>query len=585
MKERKISRIISIIAAVSCLIATLHEFAYAEESTVSLPVAKTLEEGSIATEEMSAVTTLAISEAEPIVTTTTVPIQTDVTTVPFEIMSTETTTVTLGENISIKLGDVDGSGEIDISDASCILLIYASNAAGADHSFSENQVISADCDCSGMVNIEDATLVLGYYSAVASGVFEGEFGEYIVNPPVVTAATTTTTTTTTITTTTAYTTTTTTTTTAMPASTTIAVKCILQNSDPAMPTGCEATALTIAMNYYGFDVDKYDMAMNYMPRMTFTGSYGADFQYVFPGTPTLSSGYGCYAPAIVSTANAYFTAHKNASYAENISGTRFTDFYKYVAEGTPVIIWGTMSMKVPTTGSTWTTPEGKRVTWIRSEHCLVLIGYDKNANTVLISDPLRGNVTYDASVVEARYNTMGKNAVILHPSQEYKGETELVESGAVYRIRNAASGLYLTVAGGIASNGTNLIQSVSDGSSSQQFKIQYDSETNSYKLYVMCSLDGDDRVVDIKKIGGWVVGGSNVQVYKPTDAPAQTFVIEGTSDGRVRFSCRTNRSACLAAYGSSNGSTGGTAYNSAGNAVIQYYSGADNQQWILEKAE
>ena len=36
--------------------------------------------------------------------------------------------------------------------------------------------------------------------------------------------------------------------------------------------------------------------------------YGADFQYVFPGDPMTSYGYGCYAPAIVATANAYFTA-------------------------------------------------------------------------------------------------------------------------------------------------------------------------------------------------------------------------------------------------------------------------------------
>ena len=38
---------------------------------------------------------------------------------------------------------------------------------------------------------------------------------------------------------------------------------ILQN--PELPVGCEITALTILLNYYGFNAEKTDMAKNYLP--------------------------------------------------------------------------------------------------------------------------------------------------------------------------------------------------------------------------------------------------------------------------------------------------------------------------------
>ena len=45
--------------------------------------------------------------------------------------------------------------------------------------------------------------------------------------------------------------------------------CVIQNFDiiyqePELPTGCEVTALTMAMNYSGCNVDKYTMATEYL---------------------------------------------------------------------------------------------------------------------------------------------------------------------------------------------------------------------------------------------------------------------------------------------------------------------------------
>ena len=404
-----------------------------------------------------------------------------------------------------------------------------------------------------------------------------------------TTTTTTTTTTETTTTTTAKATTATTTTTTLPQAKQLSVNCILQNDSPSLPTGCEATALTIALQYDGFSAEKTDIAKTYLPKMLFYTLnniyYGADFQYVFPGDPMTSYGYGCYAPAIVATANAYFTAQKNASYAENLSGTSFEDLFPYIAAGRPVVFWGTMGMRAPETGGSWTTPEGDTATWVSHEHCLVLTGYDKNAGTVSVADPLRGNVTYDLDLVAQRYNQMGKQAVIIHATTDSKTEAEGVLDDGIYRLRNAGSGLYMTVADGVDADERNLIQDAADGTAAQEFRISYDTDRNAYRLYTMCSSGGTNRVVDIVKLGGSVVSGCNAEIYRPVDAPAQTFVLVPQADGTMLFSCSTNRSACLAVWNTDTGTQGQDGFYDAGNVVIRNDIGDDLQRWILEPVE
>lgn len=49
---------------------------------------------------------------------------------------------------------------------------------------------------------------------------------------------------------------------------------------PELPTGCEITALTMVLNYYGFDVDKVTLATEYLPTMPpelYYGSYVANW--------------------------------------------------------------------------------------------------------------------------------------------------------------------------------------------------------------------------------------------------------------------------------------------------------------------
>ncbi len=628
------SGVIGFLTACCCLVSENGLSVLAENAAESLIV-----EGQVLTESTEE-TALPEENELPFVTTAPTMIETTVETTEIVLEGPDDTT--------ISLGDLDGDGTVGVEDAVFVLTIYARQSAGLEMNLSPQQFFCADCDHDTKISVEDAVLILEYYAKRSAGLSVGTFSEYVdesshpvtttvteptlpsetstetsetgiettteISPVITTTVPTTITTTTpttstttsttstttstitetTITTTTTVTTTTTTTNNTLPNAVKLPVACILQNDSPSLPTGCEATALTIALNYDGFAAEKTDIAKTYLPKMLFYTLnniyYGADFQYVFPGDPTTSYGYGCYAPAIVATANAYFTAQRNASYAENISGTNFSNLLSYVANGRPVVFWATMGMCAPGTGGSWVTPEGSTVTWKSNEHCLVLTGYDKSAGTVEVADPLRGNVTYDMALVAQRYEQMGKNAVILHSTTDPKTETEGVVNNGVYRLRNAGSGLYLTVADGMDADKTNVIQDTEKVSLSQLFRISYDTDRNAYRLYAMCSsdetdIDGTNRVLDIVKLGGGVVSGCNVEIYRPVDAPAQTFVLVPQADGTMMLSCSANRSTCLSVWSNDVGSSLGTGFYAIGNVVIRNDIGESTQRWILEKNE
>ena len=214
---------------------------------------------------------------------------------------------------------------------------------------------------------------------------------------------------------------------------------ILQN--PELPTGCEATSLTMVLNFLGYHVSKTTIAGEYLPTSTdFSVSdgkkYGPDFSITFPGDPFTKYGYGCLAPCIVTTANNYLSDYGTGhTIVSNISGSSPAQLYDYVKKGVPIIVWATISMCNPRVGASWYTPSGKYVTWTSHEHCLVLVGYDNN--NVILNDPLVGTATYSRSLFETRYAQMGSQAVILenHDGQAssggYYSESSSSQSSAV----------------------------------------------------------------------------------------------------------------------------------------------------------
>jgi hypothetical protein len=95
----------------------------------------------------------------------------------------------------------------------------------------------------------------------------------------------------------------------------IEMKNILQK--PELPTGCEATALAIVLNYLGFSADKCDIVDNYLPK---TNSM-CSLNNFFIGNPYSKSGLGCYAPVIVKTADSYLSRAGSQYRAQLLTGS------------------------------------------------------------------------------------------------------------------------------------------------------------------------------------------------------------------------------------------------------------------------
>ena len=176
------------------------------------------------------------------------------------------------------------------------------------------------------------------------------------------------------------------------------VECVLQN--PELPTGCEITALTTVLNYLGYNVDKLTMADYYLDK----GKMGEVSPYkAFVGNPRDEDSCGAFAPVLVNSATKYLKSQRSYMNVYNITGAEYNELLDYVDDGHPVLVWETMYMKEPYESCTWN---------IDGENIMVLIGYTQS--TYIMADPLRGICEYDKELVETRYKSMGKQAIVIY---------------------------------------------------------------------------------------------------------------------------------------------------------------------------
>lgn len=186
---------------------------------------------------------------------------------------------------------------------------------------------------------------------------------------------------------------------------------------PELPTGCEITALTMAMQYLGFDVSKTEMAGDYLPKSSnwyYVGDkrYGPDFRKVFAGNPFSASGYVCGAPAIETAANGYLEDIGSSWQAFDITGTSPEDLYSLILQDIPVVVWITIDMvDRPIAGGWYVEETGEYLEWSKMDHCGVLMGVDDSS--VTINDPISGIITASKSRFESVYEQRGQQAVVL----------------------------------------------------------------------------------------------------------------------------------------------------------------------------
>ncbi len=192
----------------------------------------------------------------------------------------------------------------------------------------------------------------------------------------------------------------------------IKMTCVYQL--PEFPTGCEITASYMILKYYHFPISKVRFGNKYFE----VKEKKTDYRYSFVGDPYSEYGLGCYAPAVVLALNRYFTICESDLLAFNYTGYSFETLLNEVANGYPVVFWGTQYMKEPFYGSTFNMGDDI-LTWISQEHCMVLIGYDLERKTAFVNDPLAGPVEYDLDLVKKRYIQLGSQAVIVRDKSEY----------------------------------------------------------------------------------------------------------------------------------------------------------------------
>lgn len=178
-----------------------------------------------------------------------------------------------------------------------------------------------------------------------------------------------------------------------------------------MPTGCEATALTMLLRYYDVNVTKQDVA-NRIPRVALPYyknkiRYGGDPNKGFVGNPYSRLSYGVFEKPILQVINEYLPNR-----AEDLTGKTLNQLLEYVKSGRPVMIWATIDMQNIVYRQSWKLETGQLFRWPGREHAVVMIGYD--ATYIYLNDPYTGSEKkYKREVVENRYNVLGKRAVAI----------------------------------------------------------------------------------------------------------------------------------------------------------------------------
>ncbi len=188
----------------------------------------------------------------------------------------------------------------------------------------------------------------------------------------------------------------------------------------SFPTGCEIASSTMLLNYYGYNYTMDEVTNKYLTTSKIEvdddGNMIADSpNNSFIGDPRSSESYGCFAPVIVKTLNKATNSEENVV---NISGMDLDRIcYTFLNNGIPVLVWETISMAPSYLSDTWQLSDGSGdFTWIAEEHCMVLVGYDKDY--FYFNDPLNdsGVVKYDQELAKERFEELNRQAVAIIPA-------------------------------------------------------------------------------------------------------------------------------------------------------------------------
>ena len=180
--------------------------------------------------------------------------------------------------------------------------------------------------------------------------------------------------------------------------------------DESLPNGCEIVSLTTVLKYLGFDVTPEEIIEKYLPMAGIHDDKADPFESNI-GDPRDEIAYGCYAPCLVKTANAFLKEKGSSLRAYDVSGQGMDTAQNYIKSGVPVIVWGALYMDGVGRPIKWFVKDGEMVSWLSHSHCVVAIGY--NERQFVCADPLAGIVRYKKSAVEECNDLVYRQMVII----------------------------------------------------------------------------------------------------------------------------------------------------------------------------
>lgn len=190
--------------------------------------------------------------------------------------------------------------------------------------------------------------------------------------------------------------------------------------------GCETYACIMLLQGLGYDIDEHEFIDNYLIRKDMyyseDGSYllGPDMDAAYAGD--IFTGCGINSPAMAKSMNNYLTTQPKGQRANAANGYTLEQLCeKYVKNDIPVMTWVTTYMEESYEKMTWvvnyvdensTHQIGDTVAWRQNEHCMVLIGYDKD--NYIFCDSVAGKVvSHDKSLAETRFKEIGSQAIVV----------------------------------------------------------------------------------------------------------------------------------------------------------------------------
>lgn len=195
----------------------------------------------------------------------------------------------------------------------------------------------------------------------------------------------------------------------------LAVPIVLQN--PELPNGCEITALTAMLNYFGINITKLQMLHNYLPRENTEIRngirYGPDPELAYAGNPSSAiDGFYVFAEPIAHAANQVLFEHNSKINARNITGATRTEIINLVHKGYPVLTWVTIDWQKPRTNSFWIVQStGEKHPIYSNLHAVVLTSV--NDDHVMIMNPLTGYETIQTDTFFESFISLGSHAVVI----------------------------------------------------------------------------------------------------------------------------------------------------------------------------